>query len=85
MRRLRVRTPAKVNLFLRVIGTRPDGYHDIETIFQAIDIHDELIIEESRGGSTLEVPGRPDLENDQNLVLRALRRLERRTGRSLPV
>jgi len=85
MNRLRVRTPAKVNLFLRVIGTRPDGYHDIETIFQAIDIHDELIIEESREESSLEVPERPDLENSQNLVLEALRRLERRTGRPLPV
>jgi len=85
MNRLRVRTPAKVNLFLRVLGSRPDGYHEIETIFQAIDIHDELLIEQSREESTLEVPGRPDLENPQNLVLQALQRLERRTGRLLPV
>lgn len=85
MKRLRVKTPAKVNLFLRVLGPRPDGYHTIETIFQAIDIHDELIIEETIGDSLLEVPGRPELENPQNLVIRALRRLEHRVGRTLPV
>lgn len=85
MKRLRVRTPAKVNLFLRVLGSRPDGYHDIETIFQAIDIYDELIIDEDYGGPSLEVPGRPDLENPQNLVMRALRRLEHRTSRPLSV
>jgi 4-diphosphocytidyl-2-C-methyl-D-erythritol kinase len=45
MRSIRVTTPAKINLFLRVLAARPDGYHDIETLFQAIDLYDELIIE----------------------------------------
>ena len=39
---LRVPSFAKVNLGLEVIGTRPDGYHDLRTIFQTIDLHDDI-------------------------------------------
>ncbi len=85
MRSLRVTTPAKINLFLRVLARRPDGYHDIETLFQAIDLYDELVIEESAGLSSLHVPGRPELESEENLVMRALRWLEKKTGQALPV
>ncbi len=42
MRSLLVRTCAKVNLFLRVLGKRPDGYHEIETLFQGIGLCDDL-------------------------------------------
>lgn len=85
MRSVRVRTPAKVNLFLRVLGPRPDGYHNIETLFQAIDLHDEIIISETSGPSRIEVPGHPALETEDNLAMRSLRRLEKETGRQLPV
>jgi len=37
-----LRAPAKVNLFLEVIGRRPDGYHEIETVMHAVDLADEL-------------------------------------------
>lgn len=40
-----VRSYAKVNLFLDVICKRKDGYHNIETVFQSVDLHDELILE----------------------------------------
>jgi 4-diphosphocytidyl-2-C-methyl-D-erythritol kinase len=85
MRSIRVTTPAKINLFLRVLAARPDGYHDIETLFQAIDLYDELIIEETTGESCLVVPGRPDLETEANLIMRAARWIEKKTGQSLPV
>jgi 4-diphosphocytidyl-2-C-methyl-D-erythritol kinase len=85
MRSLRVKAPAKINLFLRVLGRRPDGYHDIETVFQAIELHDELIIKATGEEFSLDVPGHPDLENDQNLVAKAFRLLEKETGRQLPV
>ncbi len=65
-----------------MLGRRPDGYHDIETIFQAIGIYDELLIAERGSGVTLSVPGRPGLENEANLVVRAVRRLEEKTGGS---
>lgn len=40
----KARTNAKVNLFLRVIGSRPDGYHEIETIFHGVGLADDLTI-----------------------------------------
>lgn len=41
---VRVRVPAKINLFLAVRGTRPDGYHDLVTVLQTVDLHDELTV-----------------------------------------
>ena len=76
MRSLRVITPAKINLYLGVLGSRQDGYHQIETLFQAIDLSDELIIREKVGESTIEVPGHSALETEDNLVIRALRWIE---------
>ena len=37
-----VRTPAKLNLSFNILGSRPDGYHDVETVFQTISLEDEL-------------------------------------------
>lgn len=85
MKKLRARSPAKINLYLKVLGARDDGYHDLETVFQAIDLQDELIIEEGSGPAVLDVPGFPHLETESNLVLRALRWLEAECGSPLPV
>ncbi|MBI1977043.1 MAG: 4-(cytidine 5'-diphospho)-2-C-methyl-D-erythritol kinase [Candidatus Omnitrophica bacterium] len=43
MRSLRLRAYAKINLYLRVLRTREDGYHDIETLFERISLHDEIM------------------------------------------
>ena len=39
---LRIRVPAKLNLFLAVRGRRPDGFHELTTVFQTVSVHDEL-------------------------------------------
>jgi 4-diphosphocytidyl-2-C-methyl-D-erythritol kinase len=85
MKKLRVRAPAKINLYLRVLGRRQDGYHELETVFQAVDLSDELFIEETSGPSTLQVPGHPHLETNGNLVLRSLRWMEERAQRPISV
>lgn len=41
---MRIQAHAKINLYLDVIGRRPDGYHDIETIFHSIGLHDEIYL-----------------------------------------
>ena len=37
--------PAKLNLFLHILGRRPDGYHELQTAFQFVDLCDELVLE----------------------------------------
>lgn len=67
---LRVRSFAKLNLALSVLGRRTDGYHDIQTIFQSIDLGDEL---EFRASSRLELycDDLPDVRVEDNLVWKA--------------
>jgi len=50
MSSITVKAPAKVNLFLKVLRKRPDGYHDIETIFEKVALFDTIRIKKSKGG-----------------------------------
>jgi 4-diphosphocytidyl-2-C-methyl-D-erythritol kinase len=78
---MRVRAFAKINLSLRVLGTRPDGYHELRTIFQSIALHDTLIIRTGRGPFRLTCDD-PDCPSDStNLVWRAAERLWTTAGR----
>ncbi|MDE2690508.1 MAG: 4-(cytidine 5'-diphospho)-2-C-methyl-D-erythritol kinase [Acidobacteriota bacterium] len=67
--------PAKVNLSLRVHGRRPDGFHEISTVLQTIDLCDRLVIHRADPASPLriEVPGGGAPADDSNLVLKAAR------------
>lgn len=78
---LSVRAHAKVNLDLRVLGTRPDGYHELRTVFQAIELHDSLVCTDRAGPFTLRcrTPGVP--LDDTNLVWRAAAALWKALGR----
>jgi len=83
-RTLLTRAHAKVNLDLRVLGTRPDGFHELRTVFQAIELHDTLVSVERRGPFNVKcrMPGVPLDEN--NLVWRAAAGLWKALGRSGP-
>jgi 4-diphosphocytidyl-2-C-methyl-D-erythritol kinase len=50
MKKLLINSPAKVNLFLEVLGKRPDGYHELETVMQEISLCDKLQLKEINGG-----------------------------------
>ena len=83
LRRLRMTPPtsiievpayAKINWSLRITGKRADGFHDLETLFQTISLHDTITIRESdRFSLTCDDPSIP--VDDSNLVLRAARAL----------
>ena len=72
---LEIKAYAKINLFLDVVGKRPDGYHDILSIMQTVSLHDELMIRKTKEKSgfnfctdSKEVPS-----DESNLVARAAR------------
>lgn len=67
-----VRAHAKINWALRVTGKRADGYHDIETVFQTISLHDTLVVHfAGHGRFECDDPAIP--ADDTNLVVRAAR------------
>jgi len=82
VRTLRLPSFAKINLGLEVLGRRADGYHELRTIFQTIDLKDEVDITARTRG--LEVScDHPDVPADgRNLVVRAAKELARVTGTS---
>jgi len=72
-----LRAFAKINLDLRILGRRPDGYHEVRTIFQAIDWSDEIVLEPA-AHFKFSSPGTP--EDETNLIVRAVRAYERLAG-----
>ncbi|MRJ76447.1 4-(cytidine 5'-diphospho)-2-C-methyl-D-erythritol kinase [Aeromicrobium sp. SMF47] len=84
-----VRVPAKINLCLGVGPVRDDGYHPLATVYQAVDLHDEVRAT-SRADGEIRVSVQSELdvrseiafvpEDDDNLAVRAARLLRERTG-----
>lgn len=75
--------PAKLNLFLRITGRRPDGYHELQTVFRLLDWGDELRMRVRDDGAILrrgEIPGIPV---DSDLMVRAARLLKEASGSRL--
>jgi 4-diphosphocytidyl-2-C-methyl-D-erythritol kinase len=72
--------PAKLNLFLHVTGRRADGYHELETIFQIIDLEDEIEISINADGRIERGVGAAGVAPEQDLVVRAARLLRERYG-----
>jgi 4-diphosphocytidyl-2-C-methyl-D-erythritol kinase len=79
---LQLLAPAKINLGLEVLRRRPDGFHDINTIFAAIDLCDELLLRPRYDGIiTCRVEGNDQLEtDDRNLCVRAASALRASLG-----
>lgn len=67
----RLPAPCKLNLFLHITGRRADGYHLLQTIFQMLDVGDELQFTPTRDGKISLACSDPSLANSQNLVYRA--------------
>lgn len=73
-------SPAKVNLFLRVLGRRPDGYHELASLFQTIDLQDTLHL--SLDQTDALTCSDPSLSTGQdNLVLKAASLFRQKTGK----
>lgn len=82
---IRLLCPAKVNLYLRVVGRRADGYHDLVTVMQPLTLADELLV--ALAGEGIQVTcDHPDLPpGEGNLVWQAARAFARETSQRLGV
>ena len=72
--------PAKLNLFLHIIGRRADGYHELQTLFQLLDYGDRLDFSLNASGRISFSCDVPSLNHSDNLVVRAAHRLQQHSG-----
>ena len=75
--------PAKLNLFLHVTGRRADGYHELQTLFQLIDLCDTITIAVRADGRIERPAGPASVAPEADLTLRAARALQQETGTAL--
>ena len=72
--------PAKLNLFLHVTGRRADGYHELQTLFQLIDLADTSAIRLRTDGAIERPEGPEEVPAESDLAVRAARALKTATG-----
>jgi 4-diphosphocytidyl-2-C-methyl-D-erythritol kinase len=76
---LKIKTYAKINLYLDVVGKYPDGFHEIESIFQTITLSDTLIFDEISEGIEI-TTNEPSLPvDDRNIVYKAINKVISKT------
>jgi 4-diphosphocytidyl-2-C-methyl-D-erythritol kinase len=75
--------PAKLNLFLHVVGRRADGYHELQTVFRFLDAADRLSIRARADGAIVRVNRVSGVSDEQDLSMRAARLLQARSGTRL--
>lgn len=75
-------SPAKLNLFLHVLGRRSDGYHELQTLFQILDYGDELSFTLRQDGQIHLLTEFTGVKHDDNLIVRAARLLQQHSASS---
>lgn len=90
---MKIRAPAKINLSLRVLGKRADGYHLLDTIMVPVSLYDEIEIKKQRAAASLSanelitiICNNPDVPvGRDNIAYRAAETILRKTRKSLPI
>ncbi len=77
---IRWSAPAKLNLMLRIVGQREDGYHLLQTVFQVIDIDDGLVFHKTNDGQVRLQKAIPGVNEEDDLTVRAANMLKVETG-----
>ena len=81
MTQLTIPSFAKINWILEILGKRTDGYHELRTIYQTIDLGEEIVFESTSGQAIqLQVEGREVTEGEHNLVYQAAQLLRKTAG-----
>ena len=76
---LHIKAPAKINRFLHIVGQRKDGYHLLQSVFQLIDLHDDIYLTASADGLVHRPTGAPSVPPEEDLVVRAAKLLQEYT------
>ena len=86
---IRVPAPAKLNLFLHITGRRDNGYHELQSIFQLIDLQDWLEFRPKNDDTSISIEGIDTVDLEQNLIYKAIQILkpyaQKETGLSISV
>ena len=77
---MKIRSYAKINLTLDIRGRRDDGYHELETVFQQVSLHDDVVITPRPDGEIAVSAGRADLDGGKNICHRAAALMKERFG-----
>jgi len=77
-------SPAKLNLFLHITGRRPDGYHNLQTVFQFLDFSDELEFEITDDGKIGLEDSLAGVPHEDNLIIKAARSLQKYVKKAPP-
>ena len=75
--------PAKINRFLHITGQRSDGYHNLQTVFELIDLADEIQLQPRNDGNIHLVKGAAGVQVSDDLVYKAAKLLQQKSGTSL--
>jgi 4-diphosphocytidyl-2-C-methyl-D-erythritol kinase len=81
MNELVLHTPAKINLCLSVLGKRPDGYHEVEMVMQAVGLYDEITVRLIESGITVNCDNSTIPAGEGNIAYRAAREMQDLSGR----
>ncbi|MBN1636800.1 MAG: 4-(cytidine 5'-diphospho)-2-C-methyl-D-erythritol kinase [Deltaproteobacteria bacterium] len=77
---MKIHAPAKINISLRILGKRHDGYHEVQTIMIPVTLFDEIFIQQKSKGVFLEAPG-CNCSSEENLVYKAARLFLDKSGK----
>jgi len=72
--------PAKLNLFLHILGRRPDGYHELQTLFQLLNYGDQLHLEAHSSPDIALLTPIAGVDNNDNLIIKAAKILKKAAG-----
>jgi 4-diphosphocytidyl-2-C-methyl-D-erythritol kinase len=80
VKKLTIQAPAKLNLILRVLSRRPDGYHEIDSLMAPVALFDTVTLLSAPEGIRVDCPGHPELNGPANLAYRAAESFLKSTG-----
>ena len=75
-----LKSPAKINLFLNILGKRDDGFHEIQTFFQFINLYDQITISETSSKNIIFTSNNSDIDPKNNLCLKAVEIFQEKIG-----